>query len=186
MRTADVNCAKTPEAAVCRKTASTSDKFLFILEHASTMEAHIDARFEFATLQVSAETPVRTYLVSSFGFVAMESGPKVFNSDSYLGIGILSPRGTFKGSFAQVGWGHSEQFQSFPDANRLKIFGTLAFDLVPSLSAGASGFFGRLGGASRMFIAISVDRDPSGPAPDAVQTYVGFDFDLRKAFGSER
>jgi len=114
----------------------------------------------------------------------MDSAPRVFNSDAYAGVCILSPKGTFKGSFAQVAWGRSEQFQSYPEASRLKIFGTLAFDLAPSFSAGPTGFVGRLLGSSRAFVAIVVDRNPGGKAPDAVQTYVGYNFDLRKGFGS--
>jgi len=183
LRSADVDCGKTPEAPVCKKN-NVEAQFLYILEHASTMEAQIDTRFEFLTLQVKSDTPVRAYVSSRFGFVAMDTAPRVFNSNTYAAIGILSPKGAFRGSFAQVGWGRSEQFQSQPGANRLKIFGTLAFDLAPSISQNPSGFVGRLLGGSRVFVAIVVDRNPGGTAPDAVQSYVGYNFDLRKAFGS--
>jgi hypothetical protein len=185
MRSADVDCVKTPEAAICKTAASNKDKFLYILEHASTMEAHIQFRFEFARLQAQSDTPIKAYVFSRFGFLALDSAPRVFNSDTYAGIGLLAPKGLFKGSFAQAGWGRSQQFQSYPDANRLKIFGTLAFNLVPGKADQAQGALGRIGAGSRAFIAIVVDRNPKGKAPDAVQTYVGYSFDIARALGSE-
>jgi hypothetical protein len=53
LRTADVDCNPTPPPPVCSNKATSTDKFFFILEHASTMEAHIDARMEFVTLRHS-------------------------------------------------------------------------------------------------------------------------------------
>lgn len=184
LRSADVNCAQTPDAAVCKTAATTPDKFFYILQHASTMEAHVDGRFEFAALQLKSDTPVRAYVSTQWGFLALDSAPKVFNSDSYINLGILSPKGPFRESLAQVGWGRSEQFQTFAHADRLKIFGTLAFDLAPTWSQSPASFIEQLFGSSRAFVAISVDQNPRGRAPDAVQTYFGVDFDLRKAFGS--
>jgi hypothetical protein len=182
VRTADINCNETPSVAVCSKTATTSDKFLYILEHASTMEAHVDPRFEFLTLQPLSEVPTKVFVVARFGFLNLEGAPRVFNSDS-IGLGFLAPSGVFKGSSAQVAWGRSEQFQSNADWNRLKINGLLAFDLMPSLRDQLQ-FWKRLGGSTRMFVEISIDRNPNGPGPDSVQTYVGIDFDLRRAFSS--
>jgi hypothetical protein len=177
VRTADINCKDTPSVAVCSNTALNSDKFLFILEHATTIEAHIDPRFEFLTLQRDSSVPTKLYVTARFGFLDLEGAPKVFNSDSF-GLGILTPSGVFKDSYAQVAWGRSEQFQSNRNWNRLKIDGVLVVDIAPSLKDRLE-FWKRLGGSSRAFVAISVDRNPGGPGPDSVQSYVGIDFDLQ-------
>jgi len=182
VRSADVNCRETPSVAICDNKAPSSDKFLFILQHASTMEAHVDPRLEFLTLQRDSDLPAKVYVTARFGFLDLEGAPKVFNSDS-VGIGVLAPSGVFKNSLAQVAWGRSAQFQSNRSWNRLKIDGILAFDIMPGLIDQLQ-FWKRLGGAARVFIGISVDRNPGGPGPDSVQSYVGIDFDLRRAFSA--
>jgi hypothetical protein len=179
VRTADVNCGVPEPPPICRSTATTSERFLYVVEHASTLEAHIDARFEFATLQKDSELPIKVFAAARFGFLDLESAPQVYNSNS-LGVGILAPKGVFRNSLAQVAWGLSEQFGSDPRWNRLKINGLLAFDLMPGLKDRIE-FWKRLGGSSRFFVEISVDRNLH-QGPDAVQTYVGFLFDLRQAF----
>jgi len=176
VRTSDVDCSDGSSDPICKGT--TSDKFLAILEHASSLEAHIDARVEFATLQKKSEMPIKAFAAARFGFVSVEGAPQVYNNDS-LGVGILSPVGVFRGSSAQVAWGQSEQFQSNPGWNRLKIAGTLLFDLAPGFKDRLE-FWKRLAGSPRAFIAITVDRGRGGP--DSVTTYVGMDFDLRGMF----
>ena len=179
VRTSDVDCSVQTPPPVCNKTATTSEKFLFVVEHASTLEAHIDARFEFATLQKDSELPIKVFAAARFGFLDLNGAPQVYNSNA-LGVGILAPKGVFRNSLAQVAWGLSEQFGSDPSWNRLKINGLLAFDLMPNLKDRLE-FWKRLGGSTRFFVEISVDRNLH-QGPDAVQTYVGLLFDLRQAF----
>ncbi|HEX7136769.1 MAG TPA: hypothetical protein VF219_02940 [Vicinamibacterales bacterium] len=183
VRTSDVDCSVPTPPPVCSKTATTADKFLFVVEHASTLEAHIDARLEFATLQKDSELPIKVFAAARFGFLNLEGAPQVYNSNS-LGVGILAPKGVFRNSLAQVAWGLSEQFGSDPRWNRLKVNGLLAFDLMPSLKDRLE-FWKRLGGSTRFFVEISVDRNLQ-QGPDAVQTYVGLLFDLRQAFAGFR
>src|SRR5262245_5411743 len=183
VRTSDVDCSVQNAPPICSKTATTADKFLFVVEHASTREAHIDARLEFATLQKDSELPIKVFAAARFGFLDLEGAPQVYNSNS-LGVGILAPKGVFRNSLAQVAWGLSEQFGSDPRWNRLKINGLLAFDLMPGLKDRLE-FWKRLGGSTRFFVEISVDRNLA-QGPDAVQTYVGLLFDLRQAFGGFR
>ena len=33
-----------------------------------------------------------------------------------------------------------------------------------------------------MFVSIAVDRNPHGPGPDSVNSYIGLDVDLRRIF----
>jgi hypothetical protein len=193
VRSADVDCLNTnsPTAALCG--SDQGKKFFATYQNATSLEAHFDVRVEFATLQRRSELPIKVFGVARFGFIdltkddAVVNGnvvsvtpQKVFNNDM-LGGGILSPAGPFRDSSASVGWGRSERFQSNPGWNRLKINGTLIFDLVPGFKDRLE-FWKRLAGSPRMFVQINVDRNPSGPGPDAVNTYVGIDVDLRRIF----
>jgi hypothetical protein len=179
VRTADVDCRVAQPPAVCVASAGNAQKFLFVVEHASTLEAHVDARLEFITLQRDSEMPIKVYVTARFGFLDLEGAPQVYNSNS-VGVGVLAPTGVFRNSLAQVAWGLSEQFGSDPSWNRLKVNGLLAFDLMPGLK-NRSGAGKRLGGSTRFFVEIAVDRNLKN-GPDAVQTYLGLLFDLRQAF----
>jgi hypothetical protein len=184
LRTADVDCTKTPDLAVCNKKAPVEDKFFAVLEHASTLEAQIDFRYEFLRLQIKEDSPVKVYASSRYGFVAVAGAPKVFSSDAYVGLGLIMPKGTFRGSFAQVSWGRSRQFQSDPNADRLKIYATLEFDVAPGLVDQARNIVTRGMSSTRFFTTIVIDRNPGGHAPDSVQTYFGLDFDVRRLVGA--
>jgi hypothetical protein len=193
VRSADVDCLNTssPTAALCG--TDQGKKFFATYQNATSLEAHFDVRVEVATLQRTSELPIKVFGVARFGFIdltkddAVVNGnvvsvtpQKVFNNDM-LGGGILSPAGPFRDSSASVGWGRSERFQSNPGWNRLKINGTLVFDLVPGFKDRLE-FWKRLAGSPRMFVMINVDRNPGGPGPDAVNTYIGVDVDLRRIF----
>ena len=186
VRSADVDCGSEQFKALCGGTQR--DKFFAIFENASSLEAHFDLRVEFLALQQESETPIKAFAVARFGFVDLSrdvdgvhvSVPKVLNSDM-LGIGILSPAGPFKGSNATVGWGLSDRFQSHPGWNRLKVNGTLIFDVVPGFKDRLE-FWKRAMGSPRVFVSMSVDRNPGGPAPDSVTSYIGVDVDLRRMF----
>lgn len=191
VRSADVDCTNPASAALCGN--DQGKKFIAIYQNATSLEAHFDLRIELATLQKRSELPIKVFAVGRFGFIDLSKDDtvvngnvvnvnpvKVFNNDM-VGGGILSPAGPFKNSQASVGWGRSERFQSNPGWNRLKINGTLMFDLVPGFKDRLE-FWKRLAGSPRMFVSIAVDRNPNGPGPDAVNTYIGLDVDLRRIF----
>ena len=193
VRSADVDCLNTssPTAALCG--TDQGKKFFATYQNATSLEAHFDLRVEVATLQRRSELPIKVFGVARFGFIDLSKDDavvngnvvsvnpqKVFNNDM-LGGGILSPAGPFRDSSASVGWGRSERFQSNPGWNRLKINGTLVFDLMPGFKDRLE-FWKRVAGSPRMFVQINVDRNPGGPGPDAVNTYIGIDVDLRRIF----
>jgi hypothetical protein len=191
VRSADVDCTNAATAALCG--ANQGQKFIAIFQNATSLEAHFDVRVELKTLQPRSELPSKVFAVARFGFIDLDkyeavvngipvsvNPPKVFNNDM-LGGGILAPAGPFRDSSAIVGWGRSERFQSNPGWNRLKISGMLVFDLVPGFKDRLE-FWKRLAGSPRMFVQINVDRNPGGPGPDAVNTYIGIDVDLRRVF----
>jgi hypothetical protein len=191
VRSADVDCTNAATAALCG--ANQGQKFIAIFQNATSLEAHFDVRVELKTLQPNSELPSKVFALARFGFIDLDkyeavvngipvsvNPPKVFNNDM-LGGGILAPAGPFRDSNAIVGWGRSERFQSNPGWNRLKISGMLVFDLMPGFKDRLE-FWKRLAGSPRMFVQINVDRNPGGPGPDAVNTYIGVDVDLRRIF----
>jgi hypothetical protein len=193
VRSADVDCLSPNSATAALCGTDQGKKFFAIYQNATSLEAYFDVRVELKTLQPRSELPSKVFAVGRFGFIDLEkddvavngarvsvNSPKVFNNDM-LGVGILSPAGPFRDSTAIVGWGRSERFQSNPGWNRLKINGMLVFDLVPGFKDSLA-FWKRLAGSPRMFVSIVVDRNPGGPGPDAVNTYIGLDVDLRRIF----
>jgi hypothetical protein len=184
VRSADIDCSPTgtPSSPLCEGIRGNNQNgiYLAVLEHQTSLEAHFTTRIEFLTLQKTSETPIKVFADARFGFVDLSGAPKVFNAN-VLGVGIVSPAGVFKNSYAQVGWGQSEQFQSRPGWNRMKVTGSLVFDLVPGFKDRLE-FWKRLAGSPRMFVLINVDRNPGGPGPDSVNTYIGIDIDLRRMF----
>jgi hypothetical protein len=181
LRTADVDCTKQPDVPVCRNNATVDQKFLQVIEHASTIEIHTEVRYEFMTLQPDSDTPVRLFGAFRFGFIDLEGVPKCRESDT-ITLGFLVPSGTFRGSSAQFGLARSDLFQPGQHGfNRFKGVGTLTFDLIPSLASRAQ-IWKRIPGSMRFFLAVSVDRSRKDDMPDAVQSYVGILFDFTQAF----
>lgn len=183
VRTADLDCTKEQQAVLCGDfdPEHPSTFFLRTLEHASSREAHFDPRLEFATLNRDSPTPVRLFVGGQFGFLALGDGTKVFESDS-VGFGAVVAKGPFRRSSVFWGWGQSGHFQSNPGWNRLKINGGLAVDVFAGLveKFPVLKYFGF--GAWRGFFAVAIDRNPGGPGPDSVQTYIGALFDFDRAF----
>lgn len=189
VRTADVLCtsesdpnAGSSTSPLCQPVGTNpGGQLLTILEHASTIEAHFDTRLEFLTLQTDSDTPVKAFVIARFGFVDLAGSSKVFEVD-HVGLGVLVPMGSFRGSSVQWAFGRTTLFTSHPGWDRLKINARLAFDVLPGLKEKAE-FWKYLGfGSLRAFLNMSIDRNPWGPGPDSVQTYFGMVFDLRRAF----
>jgi hypothetical protein len=181
VRTADVDCNKEPSVPLCSSSARVEDRFLFVLDHASTIEAHFAPRVELITFQEDTDTPVKGYAVMQFGFIQLEGASKVAELD-HFGIGARAPVGTFRDSLVQFTMGRTTLFQKHPGFHRFKVVGALVFDLFPALRDRIS-FWKYVGaGAMRGFVVVSIDRDPMGSGPDAIQAYTGFAFDFRRAF----
>jgi hypothetical protein len=186
LRTADVDCRTSPTLPVCQTSFDPTKKpeqFLFILNHASSLEAFISPRLEFFTFH--ADTPAKLYVTARLGFLAVENAAHVYRND-HIGLGVLAPVGPFAGSFAEIGWGRSAMFHEAngdkPGWDRMKIDATVLFDIVPGWRERLNPFK-RMASATRGFIEIYIDQAPGGSAPDSVQTFVGVQFDFRDAFG---
>jgi hypothetical protein len=180
VRTADIDCSVTPTPVLCDPNGLPQGKFLFVLDHASSLEAFVSPRLEFLTLQPNSKTPARVYATARFGFMALKDAPTVF-SVHHLGMGVVADAGAFNGSYVEVGWGNNELVYG-SKWNRLKVDGYVVFDLMSGLRDRVQ-FWKNMGGATRFFLQIYVDNDINGSTADSVQTFFGMQFDLRQMFG---
>ena len=72
--------------------------------------------------------PPSSTCTASPDFLDLEGAPRVYDSDS-VGVGIITPKGVFRNSYAQIGWGVSKQFETDRKFDRMKINGVLVFDV---------------------------------------------------------
>lgn len=241
MRSADVECTpvstqatagtasaveQAPEQSpLCNPSSANISKQLFtILEHASTLETHVELRQEWFRWRSDSTTPLRLFTFQRLGFVGIRrderlieaaneaalrraeavggnlpvippkviSEPKLYDTDS-IGAGIVVPTGRFRWSSWTIAMGRTQMFESDPGWGRIKTNALLIVDVAPGLKDKA--FLSYLGfGSLRMFVDVAIDRryawTKRGPVdashartgPDSVQAYVGFAFDMAKAF----
>ena len=176
VRSADVDCSGTPKPPVCG--TPSPDSYTFTVTRASSLEAWVEPRVEFWTLNKDREVPGTLYVFERIGFIDLPDSPKVFESDG-VGIGARVPKGAFRDSEVGAAWGRTLLFESAPKWNRFKINAVLVFNMLPSLGEQAK-FWNGFGKTARGFVGISVDRNPGGPGPEAVQSYFGLAFDIRQ------
>jgi hypothetical protein len=170
VRSADIDCTGDVTPALCRKDATNVSKAKAILEHATSLEAFVNPRLEFLTLQDQSESPIRLSLTGRVGFLALENAPKVFRTYE-VGLGVYLSDGPYIGSYVDVGVGHNDLFSS-TRFDRIKIDGVIIFGLQRLLRTEAA----------RFYIQMRVDND-FGSGADAVQTFYGLSFDMRSLFG---
>jgi hypothetical protein len=173
VRSADVDCeAENNRPTVCDPQPGVRYARA-VLENATSLEAYVAPRLEFKALQKSASTPTQLYATARFGFIALEGAPRVYKNH-HVGAGLVADGGPFKGSLVEFGWGMNEML-SGRDWKRLMVDGFLTFSLerVPIIRDNA-----------RFFIQMFIDNDLGGDTPDSIQTFLGFDLDVRKFFGA--
>ena len=198
VRSADVNCQ--PDVAdkppVCGTLLQNPDKqLLFIVDHASSLEAFMGVRWELFTLQRGTLSPTKFYVTGQLGVLmldgqasapAAESHPDTVVDihrayrEHHIGVGWLAPTGSFAGSYLEIAWGLTDLFNTSPDGkprwNHLKVDAHLSFPLsVPFTDkTWTSG--------PRVFGQLYSDFDPSHKSSDSMQTFIGLDFDVRDIF----
>jgi hypothetical protein len=166
VRSADVDCAKSPELPVCKPFQEILDdptgRTLYILRNATSLEGFIGARFEPVTLHPNGKHPLRPYVNAQVGFLTIAGSGGDALENLNLGTGLTVVGGQFRASHLEVGIGRNQVFAN--QRSRLVIDGLLSW---------------RMPGADslRPFAQITIDSD-LGAGPDAIQTYFGIDFDL--------
>ena len=209
LRTADIDCGDPDQVVLCqdgrpdvsgRPPTNVQAASVQVIEHAETLEAHLELRYEFWTLQPESATPAKGFVFFRHGFIdlvdpvittatasSLPTAPTKALTSMYLGIGGLLPSGHFRNSSITFGIANEDIFGTSMNANRpngwnrLKFNAVAIFDVMPQLNDYSVGKWMGFG-SWRFFIALDVDRDRFGHGPDAIQTYIGFAFDLSKAF----
>lgn len=179
VRSQDVDCNTEPAKSTVCKDVQSPANFHYILAHASTLEFYFGPRLELFTFQRSTSMPGKLYLDARFGYLALAESAGTTTANHHVGIGILGPAGPFIGSAIEIGVGKTDALAqtkptSFTDGwNRFKLDGYLTFE-APSVLKMI---------AHRMFIEFYVDRSMGGKDPDAIQTFIGAEYDIRKLLG---
>lgn len=172
VRSADISCAGEDKASPLCDPKPGINYAKQVLTDQTSIEAYVTPRWEFKKLQVGSNAPTWLYATARVGFVAVTSAPRVY-PNTHVGLGLRVANGPFEGSMLEGGWGNNELF-SGPKWRRLKIDGLMTFGLdgVPGI-----------GDKVNFFVQMYIDNDVGGTSSDSIQTFLGFDFDIRKFFG---
>jgi hypothetical protein len=169
VRSADVNCTQHSDLPVCQQglsvTQNPGNQLYFMLRNATTLEGFAGFRWEFLGLQQQSSAPANLYLKAQAGFLSV-AGTKGSALDlHHIGLGAITTKGEFQNSYLELGYGRSDLFAT-ARRKRLKIDGYLEAKLPGVLQDRVS-----------LFTQLFVDTD-LGKGSDAIQSYIGFTFDL--------
>ncbi|MFN7942450.1 MAG: hypothetical protein U0X73_12700 [Thermoanaerobaculia bacterium] len=171
VRSADVNCAESPDLEVCKGFENTTDptgRFLYIVRNASSLEAAGGLRWEFARLGGEDVGNARLFASAQLGMLTVTGTGGDVLQQSHLGLGLVAPTGRLQESYIEVGFGQSDLFEVHAQ-RRIKINGFLTW--------APRGWNGTVRGFAR----IVVDAD-FGKGADSVQSYFGLRFDVERLF----
>ncbi len=171
VRSSDVDCEENKDLAVCtpfeNAEQNASQRTLFILRNATSLEGFFGVRWEFASLHAGDDHAAKAYLKAQAGFLAVRGGGDDAVDAHHIALGLMAVTGRFQNSYLEVGVGTNHVFSvhRFP---RLVVDGFLTWRVV--------------GQTLRPFVQLVMTSD-LGVGADAIQTYVGFDLDLGRLFG---
>jgi len=171
VRSSDVDCASDSDIKVCKGFEEETDpagRFLYIVRNASSLEAAVGARWEFARLREGGENSSRAYVSVQLGFLTVEGVGDDVIDQHHLGLGVTATEGRFRDSYLELGYGRSDLFAVNPD-HRWKVNALLSW--------WPDGWKEKVSGFAR----ILVDSD-FGDGADSIQSYFGLRFDLGKLF----
>jgi hypothetical protein len=172
VRSADVNCKAENAPPVCDQfnvNNNPTNSFVYILRNATSLEGHMGIRWEFATLNKNLLSSARAYFKAQAGFLSVtDAGDDAFDMH-HIALGVIATKGRFQNSYLEVGWGRTDLFLE-NKRRRFKVDGYLSWD-----------FGHKIFDWLRPFAQITVDSD-LGRGSDSIQTYIGFDFNLKCLF----
>jgi hypothetical protein len=171
VRSADINCEEKPDLCDEISAEPGADEPLAILKSATSLEAFAGIRAHISSLK---EGDLDLYVKAQAGFVTVsDNGGDIFD-DHHIGLGIMTNRGQFEGSYFEVGYGKSDYFL-INNNRRFKIDGFVSIALNENQTAS-------------FFAQMVVNADLSDGS-DSIQSFFGVDFDighfLRKRFAEE-
>ncbi len=164
VRSTDIDCKENSKLSICEdfstELSNPTERGLYVLRNASSLEALIGLRWEFGSPQNAA----RTYINGQLGFVAVTDDDDDVADVSHLGIGGTLTNGDYQGSFLELGYGRNDLLTE-QKYKRVKI------------NARVVKRFKGKGIIEGLFAQISTDVD-FGDGVDSVQTYLGLLFKL--------
>jgi hypothetical protein len=177
-RSAQFDCKKNTTFLNCQTVPAppaTGEEFFFIVRNAATLEAFGGLRWEFLALRpAEKKLSVNIYAKAQAGFLTISlpttassttsstSNPGNFAQMHHIGLGGIITNGYFQGSYFELGHGRTDLFK--PNSHgRWKVDSFLTFPVKRAIN---------------FYIQLFVDSD-LGNASDSVQTYFGFDLNLR-------
>jgi len=147
------------------------EDFVFVLRNATSLEAYTGLRWEFLGLQQQSSAPANLYVKAPAGFVDVAGLNGPAKAEHHIGAGAVATSGNFRDSYLEVGWGRSDIFQQ--NHGRWKIDGYLERKIKIKKKDIVS-----------VFVQINVDTH-LGRGSDAVQSYIGLNYDMSKLLGSK-
>ncbi len=174
VRSTDINCDENRTFLTCIDAGigsvpmNATDQIFFTIRNATSLEAFAGLRWEFASVQMKAFDTANLYLKGQAGFLTVAGSADDVKDAHHVALGAIATKGNFQGSYLEFGFGRTDLFAEKP-RDRWKVDGFLSWPLP-----------GKLGDwGARFFVQMTVDAD-LGSGADSVQSYFGFDFDLRK------
>jgi hypothetical protein len=174
VRSADVDCKKNPDLPVCQASLTIATdpatQIYYILRNATSLEGYVGLRWEFKELQFDSSTPAHLYLKAQAGFLSIAGASGGTYALHHLALGAIATKGRFQNSYLEAGWGRSDTFVRLQH-RRVKVDGFLEWQ-IPKVtqSTGLSAF-------TQLFVDTSLGR-----GGNAIQTYIGINYDLDRFF----
>jgi len=171
VRSAEVDCRANPNLTICQQDfvqsflqnpANAGRDALYILRNATTIEGFLGLRYEFADL-----IGARAYVKAQAGFLAVKDAGGGVRDVHHVAIGAIVNRESLNGSYLEIGFGRSDLFDS-RRRRRFKIDAHLTGPIRIEKLAWIKPFF-----------QIVIDTD-LGYGTDSIQSYFGFDVDLKQ------
>jgi len=173
VRTAEVDCSGESPPAICGQALSNvAEQTKYLLRNASSFEAGIALRYEYALPSWNQGYDSAIYLKGELAGAAVDGDDDDMADMHTLSTGFILTESNYRGSFIELGYGKNEIFDEHPDG-RLKIKARLVLNKETNIFSALS--VNKLG--YKIYVQTNIDSD-NGDGADSVQTHVGFALSL--------
>lgn len=169
VRSVDVDCTKNPNLPVCTNAPTIppnpGEQLYYLLRNATSLEGYFGFRWEFLGFQQKSSSPANLYLKGQAGFLNIAGAGGSALDMNHVALGAIATKGRYANSYLEVGYGRSDVFAA-ARRKRVKVDAYLQRNLnIKGMNA------------LSVFVQMFIDTD-LGRGPDAIQSFVGLNFDL--------
>ena len=172
VRSGDTDCEAQPDTDVCTTLArdppasgQQRNASLAIFRKATSFEGFTGLRLELLSLRRESTDAASTlYVKGQLGFLTVGGQGGDARDIHHAGLGLMLTNGPMVGSYFEIGRGVNDVF--LDGRKRFKLDALLLFDTRRAVTP---------------FAQLVVDTD-MGNGPDSIQSYFGFDIDVRRLF----